>query len=239
MREADISLFASKSLMESACPKPGAQTEARRLAFTRRTGLVLVATTILWLCAVSAGLWILWGYENAPGARAEPPQHWPAGSQIHRAPHQATLVMLAHPHCPCSRASLGELASIMAHTQGRLSAYVLFLKPVGFAADWEQTDLWQSSARIPGVTALSDDGGAEARRFHAATSGQALLYDAEGHLLFSGGITGSRGHSGDNAGRTAIVSLVNRGAAERAETFVFGCPLFEANSECREAQHEH
>jgi hypothetical protein len=126
----------------------------------------------------------------------------------------------------------------MAQSQGRVTAYVLFLKPAGFSEDWEKTDLWQSAANIPGVTAVIDDGGAEARRFHAATSGQTILYDAEGRLLFSGGITGSRGHSGDNAGRSAIVSLVNAGAADRAETFVFGCPLFDPNSECRESKDE-
>jgi hypothetical protein len=141
--------------------------------------------------------------------------------------------MLAHPHCPCTRASIGELALLMAHSQGRVTAYVLFLKPAGFSDDWEKTDLWHSAASIPGVKVMIDDGGAEARRFHAATSGQTMLYDAEGRLLFSGGITGSRGHAGDNAGRSAIVSLLNTGAAERAETFVFGCRLFGANSECQ------
>jgi hypothetical protein len=56
--------------------------------------------------------------------------------------------------------------------------------------------------------------------------------------MFSGGITGSRGHSGDNAGRSAIVSLVNGESTETAETFVFGCSLFETNSECRDPKDE-
>jgi hypothetical protein len=58
------------------------------------------------------------------------------------------------------------------------------------------------------------------------TSGQTVLYDNEGALLFSGGITGARGHAGDNAGRTSLVELLNRGAAGRSRTSVFGCPLF-------------
>jgi hypothetical protein len=119
-----------------------------------------------------------------------------------------------------------------------LTASVLFLKPKGSSEDWERTDLWQSAASIPGVNVLVDEDGAEARRFNSSTSGQTILYDAEGRLLFSGGITGSRGHSGDNAGRSAVVSLVNAGAADRAETFVFGCPLFDKDSECRESKHE-
>jgi hypothetical protein len=146
--------------------------------------------------------------------------------------------MLVHPHCPCTRATIGELAELMAHCQGRLTAYVLFLKPAGFSDDWEKTDLWQSAASIPGVNVIVDDDGAEARRFHSATSGQTILYDAEGHLLFSGGITASRGHAGDNDGQSAIISLVNDGAASRTVTSVFGCPLFDANSDCRRSKDE-
>lgn len=126
----------------------------------------------------------------------------------------------------------------MTHAQGRLTAYVLFLKPAGFSDDWERTDLWQSAASIPGVKVLIDEDGAEARLFNSSTSGQTILYDSAGRLLFSGGITGSRGHSGDNAGRSAITSLLNAGAATRTETFVFGCPLFDKNSECLEWEHE-
>lgn len=199
---------------------------------------LLIAGTVSWLLVISVGLWILWGYENTSGKAAEPPHQWPADSTIQPALDHATLVVLAHPHCPCTRATIGELAAIMAHSQGRLTAYVLFLKPAGFADDWEKTDLWRSAAGIPGVTAVIDDQGAEANRFHAATSGQTLLYDAEGRLLFSGGITGSRGHAGDNAGESAVVSLANSGTAALTETSVFGCPLFDPNSECRKPKDD-
>jgi hypothetical protein len=214
------------------------EIEAEHPSRSRALRLILLASTVSWLLVVSTGLWILWGYENTPGASAKPPVLWPAESRIQRAPDRATLVLIAHPHCPCTRATVGELAAIMAHAQGRLNAYVLFLRPAGFSDDWEKTDLWQTAAGIPGVSVVVDDGGAEAHRFNSSTSGQTILYDAAGHLLFSGGITGSRGHSGDNAGRSAIVSLVNAGTADRADTFVFGCPLFDKNSECLEAEHE-
>jgi hypothetical protein len=209
-----------------------------RVPRAKTARLLLLVGTISWLLVISVGLSILWGYENTPGKAAEPPHQWPADSKIQPARDHSTLVLLAHPHCPCTRATIGELASIMAHSQGRLTAYVLFLKPAGFSEEWEKSDLWRSAASIPGVTAVIDDEGAEADRFHAATSGQTLLYDAGGRLLFSGGITGSRGHAGDNAGESAIVSFVNSGAAERAESSVFGCPLFDPNSECRVPNHE-
>lgn len=214
------------------------ETETQNFSRRRYARLILASLTFLWALAAGAGMCILWGYENTPGVSARPPRLWPADSQVRREPGRPTLVILAHPRCPCTRASIGELASLMAHTGGRLTASVLFVKPEGFSGDWEKTDLWRAAADTPGVTAVLDERGAEARRFGAATSGQTLLYDADGRLLFYGGITGSRGHSGDNAGRSAVVSLVNEGAAEREETFVFGCPLFDEDSECRRAKRE-
>jgi hypothetical protein len=202
-----------------------------------RNRLVILTSMTLWLLLVGTGLAFLWGYENTPGVAAKSPVLWPADSRIQRAPDKATLIMLVHPHCPCTRASIGELALLMAHSQGRLNAYVLFLKPEGFSEEWEKTDLWQSAAGIPGVNPVIDDDGLEARRFHATTSGQTNLYDADGRLLFSGGITSARGHSGDNAGRSAIESFLNAGGADRSETNVFGCPLFDENSACRNSRH--
>ena len=95
----------------------------------RRSRVFLLPFVSLWLLVIGVGLFILCNYENTPGVAAEPPQQWPVESQIQLAPQGATLVMLVHPHCPCTRASLGELALLMAHTQGRLKAYGLFLKP--------------------------------------------------------------------------------------------------------------
>lgn len=187
--------------------------------------LILIACGIIWLLVGGTGMMTIWGYENAPGIAGTPPARWPADTQITRSPDRPTLVMLAHPHCPCTRASIGELAFVMARTQGRVKAYVLFLQPTDFPADWPKTDLWQSAAGIPGVTVVGDTDGIEARTFGALTSGQTVLYNAQGHLLFNGGITGARGHSGDNPGRRSIVSLLAKEEAAQKQTPVFGCPL--------------
>ena len=191
---------------------------------------LLIIFGVLWLLSIGVGMGIVVSYSLSPGAAASPPEQWPTDSQIQPLPGRATLLMLAHPHCPCTRASIGELARLMAYCQGRVTATVLFIKPEGVADDWEKTDLWASAAVIPGVKVVRDDEGKEARRFHALTSGQTILYDANGHLQFSGGITSARGHAGDNDGRSAIVSLVNEGRAERRNTFVFGCSLHGTNS---------
>src|SRR5438874_11741384 len=86
----------------------------------------------LWLCAVGAGLWVLWEFENSPGVAANPPAQWPSDSHIMRATDRPTLVMLVHPRCSCTRASIGELAELMARAHTRPRAYVLFLKPPEF-----------------------------------------------------------------------------------------------------------
>ena len=195
--------------------------------------LLLLLTMVAWAALVVSGLWWLGSYANAPGQSKTPPGRWPSDSRIPLAPDQLTLVMLAHPHCPCTRASIGELASIMAHSQGRLRAYVLFISPEGSSADWEKTDLWRSASDIPGVNVIKDSDGLEARLFHAVTSGQTVLYNSHRELLFSGGITAARGHFGDNAGQSAIVAIANAGVPDRTETSVFGCPLFNPQSECK------
>jgi hypothetical protein len=113
----------------------------------------------------------------------------------------------------------------MADTEGKLEACVVFIKPKGASTDWDDTELRRSAAAIPGVTVLTDADGSEARRFGAETSGHTLLFDRTGALLFSGGITASRGHAGRNDGESAIIAAVNGKQTLRARTPVFGCSL--------------
>jgi hypothetical protein len=186
----------------------------------------LWALTAVWLTCVTSGLWVVWAYENRPGSDAKAPDRWPADSTLVSASDRPTLLFVAHPQCTCTRASIGELAEVLARVPTHPKAYVLFLRPSVFEPGWEKTDLWRSAAALPNVTVLRDDDGAEARRFGVETSGETLLYDSRGTLIYSGGITGSRGHAGDNAGETALVALLNHGRADRSGASVFGCPLF-------------
>jgi hypothetical protein len=187
-----------------------------------------MATALLgvaWVGSILFGVRALLNYESSPGRVGSVPNLWPADSAIHLADDRPTLIMLAHPQCPCTRASTNELAEVMARVRGKVQAYVLFYTPEGSGADWQNTSLRQSAAQIPGVTVLSDVDGAEARRFGAETSGHTFLFDPSGRLLFNGGITQSRGHSGDSVGENAIISLANNHGSDRSKTWVFGCPL--------------
>jgi hypothetical protein len=165
-------------------------------------------------------------YANSSGQAGMPPAHWPAQSGVGHDPKRSTLVMFIHPHCPCSKASIGELALLMAHCQGQVNAHVLFLQPEEMDSTWSMTDTWKDAARIPGVTVQHDDAGREARFFHAETSGDTALYDTNGNLLFHGGITIARGHSGDNPGRDTLQALLLGEPAQLTNTPAFGCPLF-------------
>jgi hypothetical protein len=180
---------------------------------------------VFWLVAVVCGTVVLLKYENSPGAPGDPPTNWPSQSRIPRTAGLPTVVVMAHPKCPCTRATIGELAVMMARLHDRATAVVVFVRPQGTSDDWDDTDLRRSAAGIPGVTVMTDLDEVEVDRFNAQVSGQTMLYDAGGKLLFSGGITASRGHSGDNAGRSSIVSFVMDGTAEQTRTPVFGCYL--------------
>ena len=190
-----------------------------------RKQALIVAAVALWLPAVVYGMTVMWSYATTPGQPAEPPRFWPATAAIKQREGQATLVMFAHPQCECTRATLGEFEILMAQAKGRLEAYVFFYRPASEDSAWAKTDLWRTASAIPGVHSFDDPDADMAKRFGVFTSGQALLYGSDGRLLFKGGITAFRGHSGDNAGRSALAALV-RGTSRRA----IGCQWLRESS---------
>ena len=191
---------------------------------TKRVDLVL-ACLLVWILVVGFGARVLLRYSYTPGRLGAPPIAWPSSTSVRPERGRATLVAFLHPHCPCSRATISELALIMARCRGKLDAYVFFYAPRSEGSVWSRTDLWREAITIPGVHAIDDQDGVEAHRFGASTSGQTLLYDTRTKPVFNGGITAARGHSGANDGRDAIVALLETGVTRRATTPVFGCSL--------------
>ena len=187
----------------------------------------LPTVIIMWLCAIGVGVRFVLIYEHSPGTVGETPKTWPGESRVQRSTDFPTLVMMVHPHCPSSRASVIALSLLLAQVQGRVNANVLFVRPLGVPENWEKGELWLSAAKIPGVKLSVDHDGIEASRFGSTTSGHVMLYNTNGQLLFSGGITASRGDSGESDGRSAMVALLMQGQAAKDETPVFGCPLSE------------
>lgn len=172
-----------------------------------------------WLAAVAAGLWAWERYDATPGtagaataAANEPARgHW-------------QLTLFAHPHCPCSRAAIRELAEI-ARAEPRLAVRVLFVRPAGAREGWERGDSWAAASAVGGAAVACDADGREARRLGAETSGFAVLADPSGRGVFRGGLTQGRGRAGESAGRRAVLGWVRAGAGASAAP-VYGCPLF-------------
>ena len=112
-------------------------------------------------------------FANRPGPTAAAR---PRGGR-HRAASRSdaarpTLVMFAHPQCDCTRASLAELAELMARAAQRPNAFVVFIQPRGVASDWEAPRIVARRGPDPGRDAsIRDDDGVEAKRFGARNVG--------------------------------------------------------------------
>ena len=182
---------------------------------------------LLWGAASFGCLAALASYKSEPGAQGVSIRRWPAGSAIRREAGRPTLVLFLHPRCPCTRVSVDELISILSRAPNRADLQVAFYTPSEADDDWADTGARRLIAGLPGVTVHRDGDGVEARRFGAATSGHVLLYDSSGRLRFSGGITGARGHAGDNPGKRAVLdSLLGREAGLESAP-VYGCAILE------------
>jgi len=189
--------------------------------------LAYAVGSLVWLALVCYGFESLLAYGAKPGPQVSPQNKWPGKSTLHRNTDSFTLVMFLHPQCPCSNATVSELALLLAHCRS-IEANVLFIRPKEFAPGWEKTALWTRVSNIPGAHAIVDIDGRERSLFAAETSGQCALYDKDGILRFSGGITGSRGHEGDNRGLSQIEAIADHqdgmgNSITKGPTF--GCPL--------------
>jgi hypothetical protein len=179
----------------------------------------VAAFSALWIVLVGVGAYQCYAFETTPGLTGLAPASWPADSALVRSTATATLVMFALADCSCTEATLVEVSGVLAELSGPPTTVVLFTGK----ADPRTSANWRAAARIPGATVRRDDG-SEARRFGARTSGQVLVYDEHGVLRFSGGLTGSRGHVGDNVGRSAVLAAL-QGRDSVATHGVFGCAL--------------
>lgn len=190
----------------------------------------IIVIPAAWAAVAVAAFGCLLRYSFSEGPVGAVPRSWPSPA-VAIDPAPATLhrlVIFLHPRCPCSRATVRVLERIVARCGGALEVQAVLVRPYGTADGWEQTDLSETIAAIPGVRTTIDRGGELASRFGARTSGQVVLYDRAGKLVFSGGITPSRGHEGDSAGADALLAAVDGRLASglpSISTPVYGCTL--------------
>jgi hypothetical protein len=187
------------------------------------TGILLFAA-LIWAATVGAMYRSIRRFETTPGRAAAALPSWPAKSRLTPARDRWTLVMLIHPKCGCSRASIQELERVIEMTGTSLQTYVVVYRPAEFPSAWEKTEVLDAASRLQRARLVTDTDGHEAKLFGGFTSGQTYLYDREGSLRFSGGITSLRGHAGVNRGSMDIVDIVHSKAQEGTHP-VFGCAI--------------
>lgn len=184
--------------------------------------LILVAA--VWVATVAAAYEAIRRFETTPGEAATAPRSWPAATRVARTPGTWSLVMLVHPHCSCSRASVKELAAIIENAPRDLQTSVLVYRPGDAAPGWERSDVVDAATRLRRARVIVDHDGSDAAIFGGFTSGQAFLYDGDGRLRFTGGVTSLRGHTGLNRGRADVIRIANQRGGTGSHP-VFGCAI--------------
>lgn len=192
---------------------------------TRALGRWPIVAGVVWLALCATGMGALWSYSNKPGELGTPAPVWPAAETVPLGDDRPTLVMFAHPRCPCTSASVAELERLQRRFPGRFAVRVVFYEPADAGPEWRRTALWRRAAALPASVLVPDTDGRLARMCGAATSGVVGVYAPGGGLAFWGGITSARGHEGDSLGIDAIAGLLRGRDNARDRTSVYGCPI--------------
>jgi hypothetical protein len=195
------------------------------LLLARRLPRFVQIACALWLGLIVVGFTALARHSAAACPPARASERWPVEAPIERAPHQPTLVLFLHPLCPCSHATLVELEQLLQRWESGLMLELIFTTDPQAGGEWMENEMFREASRIPGARLTIDRGGRIAALFGARTSGQVLLYAADGRRLFAGGITLARGHVGDNQGLDALDACLRGAPGAPSEAPVYGCGL--------------
>ncbi|MGC3972620.1 MAG: hypothetical protein QM775_36330 [Pirellulales bacterium] len=123
----------------------------------------------IWGLLVIAGMAMLTAYANEPGATGEPPQRSrSANPGLQETSHKFQLSMFVHPRCPCSRASVRELARILSRGSSNVDATIYLYRPGRETDDWTAGDLRASAEQIPGLHVQTDPDGRRAAEMGVA-----------------------------------------------------------------------
>jgi hypothetical protein len=138
-------------------------------------GLARVALTV-WLIAVVFTLALLWRYDSTPGVAAAAPATWPAGAHVGLSADRPTLLVTLHAYCPCSMATISEVAWVADRAHARFHTTFLVEAPDAVSdAALEDSAAYRLASAVLGASVVRDRGGHDAALFDAHTSGQTYL----------------------------------------------------------------
>lgn len=199
---------------------------------------VRIVVVCLWVAGAVTGLGVLASYAARPAPGEPSPLRWPSSTALRLHSTLPTVVVFVHPHCPCSAATLTELARLLARAPA-CSVTIAFYAPSSLAADWGKTPLRRQAEALEGVIVLDDTDASGAKLFGAAASGQVVVYGPAGELRFGGGITASRGHEGDNLGADCVRAALRGETPAAFTTPVYGCEIVSRGvTHCPECEGE-
>lgn len=186
---------------------------------------LLVVVYGIWAGLLFTGHLVLFEYEMTAGPLGNSKRIFPEKSSVQLTHGRQNIILFLHPACPCSAASVDEFHELMREGENDSVGKVVFFMPVDRESEWSLLPLISSVKRIPNVSVTYDATGDQAELFGATTSGHVFIYDARGILQFSGGITASRGHTGDNKNLDIAKNTIIARSPKFATTPVFGCSL--------------
>jgi hypothetical protein len=162
-----------------------------------------------------------------PAATHSVSDEWPRETRLGAPREHPCIVLFAHPFCPCTHSSLGELRDLIDRLPPATQVEIVFVTPGLEPSRVMQSANVSFACDLRRANVMFDATGEESRRFGATASGEVLLFDGKGRRLFQGGITPARGHRGEARGQELIERLARGQSAppgERAAP-VFGCRL--------------
>lgn len=178
---------------------------------------------LMWTGALALGFYVMLRHEF--NALSPMPSAGTAPSAL-LDDRSISMTVAIHPHCPCSKASVEEISKICGLIPTPPKMTVLAFKPGGEADAWTQTPILAKLEAL-GANIVVDTDGKAARELGMNVSGQVRLHSPRGDLVYSGGVTGSRGHVGDNTGKKAVLGHLRGAHSEVRSAPAFGCSLFE------------
>lgn len=178
-----------------------------------------------WVASIAIIFHMWMTYEHDPGRVGDPRLTWPEASRLIPDDKNGTLLVFLHPCCPCSRKGMAKLETLLAGQSNPPTAYFLFAPLPGECEPEFDSKIRRIAKSLSSAGTQTDEGGVEARRFGAETSGFIVFYDAEGRLRFRGGITSERGSEQSNSFERLLSEAIQGTRIPLINTPVFGCPL--------------
>lgn len=170
-----------------------------------------VALGILWALGVGGTMAAAMRYEATPGKAGIASDHARAGREV---------VMVVHPECPCTAASVQAFQRLLDEAKVPVRARLLI---VAYGKPDHDIAREKYAQAVPGARPAWIKADEAKVRYGALTSGHTVGY-LDGKPVFSGGLTSGRGVESPSGSQWQLREFLE-GKPIHSATPVFGCAL--------------